>query len=119
MEITGSVADQSTGKTLANVTIWEISPDGQNANVIGFTNGSGAYDVNVENAGSDVNFVTDGYTGVSIPASQAALSDQVLLAPDGSVSAKLTLSGVPAWIWIVLAALGIYFIGDGKPKKRK
>lgn len=117
MEITGSVADQSTGKTLANVTIWEISPDGQNANVVGFTDGSGKYDVNVENPGSDVNFVIDGYTGISIPASQAALSDQVLLAPDGSVTAKLTLSGVPAWVWILLAALGIYFVNGDKKLK--
>ena len=117
MEISGSVADQSTGKTLANVTIWEISPDGQSAGVVGFTDASGKYDVDIQNTGSNVNFVVDGYTGVAIPASQAALSDQILLPPDGSVSAKLTLSGVPAWLWVLLAALGIYFVGDGKKKK--
>jgi hypothetical protein len=117
MELVGSVADQVTGKPLANVTIWEISPDGQNANVIGFTDPSGKYDVDVENAGSNVNYVVDGYTGVSIPASQAALSDQILLATDGSVSAKLTLSGVPAWVWVVLAFVGIYYVSDGKKKK--
>jgi hypothetical protein len=118
MEITGSVADQTTGKALVNVTIWEISPDGQNANVVGFSDTNGAYDVNVENPGSDVNFVIDGYTGVSIPASQAALSDQVLLAPDGSVYAKITLSGIPSWVWVLLAALGIYFVSDGKKLKK-
>jgi hypothetical protein len=118
MEITGSVADQTTGKPLVNVTIWEISPDGQSAGVVGFTDGSGKYDVNISNPGSTVNYVIDGYTGTTIPASQAALSDQILLAPDGSVSATLSLSGIPAWVWVLLAALGIYFVGDGKKLKK-
>lgn len=118
MEITGTVVDQATGIVLANVTIWEILPDGQSAEVIGFTDNSGKYDVNVNNAGSDINFVQDGYQGTSIPASQALLSDQVLLAKDSSVTAKLTLSGLPSWIWLLLAGLGIYFITDGT-KRRK
>ena len=117
MEITGVVTDQATGKPLANVTIWEIQPDGQSAEVVGFSGNDGSYDVNINNAGSDVNFVIDGYQGTSIPASQALLSDQVLLAKDGSVTAKLTLSNIPAWVWVLLAALGIYFINDGKKLK--
>jgi hypothetical protein len=117
MEITGTVVDQATGKPLANVTIWEIAPDGQSAEVVGFSGNDGSYDVNINNAGSDVNFVSDGYQGTSIPASQALLSDQVLLAADSSVTAKLTLSGIPAWVWVLLAGLGIYFIGEGKKIK--
>jgi hypothetical protein len=117
MELTGKVVDQSTGKPLANVTIWEIDPTGQNATVIGFSAADGSYDVNVGNPGSDVNFVIDGYTGTNIPASQALLSDQVLLPPDGSVTAKLTLSGVPAWVWLLLAGVGIWVLSDGKKKK--
>ena len=117
MEIKGTVIDQGTGKPLANVTIWEIDPDGQAASVVGFSGGDGSYDVDIENPSSNVNFVSDGYTGTNIPASQAVLSDQVLLAKDGSVSAKLTLSGVPAWVWVILAAVGVWFVSDGKKKK--
>lgn len=117
MEITGQVVEQATGKPVAGVTIWEISPDGQNAEVVGFAGPDGKYDVNINNAGSMVNFVQDGYTGLAIPTSQALLSDQVLLQKDGSVSAKLTLSGVPAWVWMLLAGIGIFFISDGKNKR--
>jgi hypothetical protein len=114
MEVTGKVVDQANGNALVNVTIWEISPDGQNAEVIGFSGPDGKYDVNVRNAGSTINYVTDGYTGVSIPTSQALLSDQVLLAKDGSVTAKLSLSGFPAWLWLLVAGFGIYLITDRK-----
>ena len=117
MELTGTVVDQSTGKPLANVTIWEIDPDGQAASVIGFSAANGSYDVDVSDPNSNINFVTDGYTGTNIPAAQAVLSDQVLLAKDGSVTAKFTLSGVPSWVWVLLAGLGIWFVGDGKKKK--
>lgn len=117
MELTGKVVDQANGNGLANVTIWEISPDGQAAQVVGFSDNAGKYDVNINNAGSNLNFVQDGYLGVNIPASQALLSDQVLLQKDGSVSAKFTLSGLPAWVWYLLAAVGIYYIADGKKKK--
>ena len=65
MEITGKVVDQATGKPLTNVTIWEIAPDGQSAEVVGFSGNDGSYDVNINNAGSDVNFVTDGYQGLA------------------------------------------------------
>jgi hypothetical protein len=41
----------------------------------------------------------------------------VLLAKDGALSAKFTLSGMPAWIWVLLAGIGIFFLGDGKRKK--
>jgi hypothetical protein len=117
MEITGTAVDQATGAALNNVTIWEILPDGQSAEVIGFTDSAGKYDVNVSNAGSDINFVLDGYQGTSIPASQALLSDQVLLQKSNTVTAKLSLSGFPAWVWLLLAGLGIYYITDGTKRK--
>jgi len=117
MELRGKVVDQSNGNGLDSVTIWEISPDGQAAQVIGFSDYAGNYDVNVNNAGSNINFVQDGYLGVNIPASQALLSDQVLLQKEGSVSAKLTLSGFPKWVWYILAIVGVYYIADGNKKK--
>jgi hypothetical protein len=116
MEITGTVVDQATGNAIPNVTIWEIAPDGRSAEIVGYSDMSGKYDVFINNQGSTINYVTDGYTGLTLPASQVLLSDQVLLQKDGSVSAKLTLSGIPAWVWLVLAGLGIFFIGDGKRK---
>jgi hypothetical protein len=118
MEITGKVVDQQTGGALANVTIWEITPDGQSAEVIGYSDKSGSYDVNVYNAGSNVNFVLDGYTGTNIAASQALLSDQVLLQKEVGNSPKLSLSGVPSWLWLFLAAIGVYYIGNGKQKRK-
>jgi hypothetical protein len=117
MELTGTVVDQANGNTLANVTIWEIAPDGRSAEIIGYTDGSGKYDVFVNNAGSNINFVTDGYTGTNIPAGQALLSDQVLLVKDGTVQAKFTLSGMPAWVWVFLAGIAVFFIGDGKKRR--
>lgn len=117
MEVSGKVIDQANGQPLANVTIWEISSDGQSAEVVGFSDASGRYDVNINNAGSNINFVLDGYTGTNIPGSQVLLSDQVLLAKDGSITAKLTLSNVPPWVWLLLAAVGVYYIGN--PKKRR
>jgi hypothetical protein len=117
MELTGKVVDQANGQPIAGVQIWEIDPTGQNAQAVGFSGVDGSYDVFINNAGSTVNFVIDGYTGTVIPASQAMLSDQVLLAKDGSVSAKLTLSGVPAWVWLLLAGIGIFYF-DGHRKIR-
>jgi hypothetical protein len=117
MELTGTVVDQANGKPIANVTIWEIAPDGRSAEIIGYSDGAGKYDVYINSSASNINFVTDGYTGTNIPAGQALLSDQVLLAKDGALSAKFTLSGMPAWIWVLLAGIGIFFLGDGKRKK--
>jgi hypothetical protein len=117
MTLTGKVFDSTNGKPLVNVTVWEIDNDGQAANVIGFTDGAGSYSVAVDSSDSNINFVTDGYTGVSIPATQAQASDAVLLVPDGSVTAKLTLSGIPSWVWVVLAFAGIFFLDNGKKKK--
>jgi hypothetical protein len=115
MELTGTVANQANGQPIPNVTIWEISPDGQNATVIGFTGIAGTYDVNLNNAGSQVNFVKDGYQGVNIAGSQALLSDQILLAPDPSI--KLSLSGFPAWFWLLVGGFLIFVIPDKKRKK--
>jgi hypothetical protein len=117
MELTGTVVDQSTGLPIANVQIWEIDPDGQAASVIGYSDPKGNFDVQVTSASSSINFAQDGYTGVALPFAQAQNSDQVLLQPDGSVSAKITLSGIPSWVWVALAFVGIFFIGDGKKKK--
>jgi hypothetical protein len=117
MELTGSVADQSNGAPLVGVTVWEISPDGQSAFVVGITGAGGKYDVNIDNAGSNVNFALDGYTGLSIPASQALASDQVLLQKDGSLSATLKLSGVPSWVWVAVGFVVIFLVGDKKKKK--
>jgi hypothetical protein len=117
MTISGSIADQSNGKVIPNATIWEIPPDGQSAWVVGVTDYKGAYSIDVDPS-STVNFVADGYTGVVIPGSQAALADQVLLAPDGSLTAKISLSGFPAWLWVVLGGAFIFLIGDGKKKRR-
>lgn len=113
MEITGVVVDQSNGQPLTNVTIWEISPDGQAAQVIGFTGTLGKFDVNVSNPGSTINFVTDGYTGIVIPASQAALSDQVLLQREGQTN-KFALSSLPTWVWYLVAGLGLYLLTEKK-----
>lgn len=117
MTLTGSVADQSNGNYLPFVQIWEIPAAGREAWVVGTTDQFGKYSVDVDPT-STVNFVTDGYTGVVIAGSQAALADQVLLAPDGSLTAKLTLSGFPAWLWVVLGGAFIFLIGDGKKKRR-
>lgn len=114
MEITGKVLDQATGKPLAGVTIWEIMPDGQSAEVVGFSDASGNYDVNVNNAGSNINYVLDGYQGTNISGGAAQLTDAVLLQRDGSFTAKLTLSNVPPWVWLLLATVGIYYLGDKK-----
>lgn len=116
MTLTGSVADQSNGKLIPNATIWEYADDGRSAWVIGNTDYKGAYSVEVD-PGTTVNFVADGYTGVSIPGDQAAMADQILLAPDGSLTAKISLSGFPAWLWIVLGGAVIFLIGDGKKKR--
>jgi|SRR6516164_247410 hypothetical protein len=116
MEITGTVVDQANGLPLQNVTIWEISPDGQNASVIGFTGAQGKFDVFASNAGSNLNFVTDGYTGVNIPVSQAILSDQVLLQKEGTVFSKFTLSSLPSWVWLLAAGLGFYLLTDKRKK---
>lgn len=118
MQLTGTVADQSNGKLLPNVTIWEISPDGQDAQVIGFTGLVGSYNVNLNNAGSTVNFVKDGYQGASFAGSQALLSDQVLLAPEGALTAKVSFTGIPTWLWVVVGGILIFLLPDGK-KKRK
>jgi hypothetical protein len=114
MELTGSVVDQANGNYIPNVTIWEIAPDGRSAEIIGYSDAAGKYDVFLNNANSNINYVVDGYTGLNIPAGQALLSDQVLLQKDGSVSAKLTLSGVPSWLWVLLAGIGIFFLSDNK-----
>lgn len=119
MELTGKVVDQANGKPLGAVTIWEIYPDGQNAEVLGYSDPSGNFDVQLNDPDSNVNFVLDGYTGTNIAAAQVALSDQVLLAKDNGITAKFTLSGVPSWLWLFMAAIGIYYIGTGKPRKRK
>lgn len=117
MELTGTVVNQANGQPIPNVTIWEISPDGQNATVIGFTGIAGTYDVNLNNAGSQVNFVKDGFQGVNIAGSQALLSDQVLLAPDGSITAKLSLSGFPAWFWLLVGGMLIFLVPDKRKRK--
>lgn len=118
MELTGKVVDQANGKPLNNVTIWEISPDGRTAEVLGYSDPSGNYDIVVSDAGSNINFVLDGYTGTNIAASQVAISDQVLLQKDTGIVAKLTLSGVPSWLWLFLAAIGVYYIAEN-PKRKK
>jgi hypothetical protein len=117
MTLTGKVFDSTNGKPLVNVTVWEIDNDGQAANVIGFTDGAGNYSVDVDSTDSNINFVTDGYTGVSIPANQAAASDAVLLVPDGSLTATLKISNVPAWVWLLAGVTFIWMVGDGKRKK--
>jgi hypothetical protein len=117
MEITGSIADQSTGAPIPNVTIWELMPDGQSANVVGASDSSGKYDVELDNPASNVNYAVDGYTALSIPATQAANSDQVLLAKDGSITATLKLSNVPAWLWLLAGVTVVWLIGDDKKKK--
>jgi hypothetical protein len=118
MELKGSIADQGTGTPLANVTIWEIDNDGQAANVIGFSDSQGNYDVQVDDPTSTINYVVDGYTGTAIPYSQASSSDQILLAKDGSLTAKLTISNVPAWLWLLAGITFVWFIGDGKKTKK-
>lgn len=117
MELTGSVADQKTGKPLPNVTIWEIPADGQSAQVIGYTDYAGRYDVNTAVSDSTVNFAQDGYTSTAIPVLQASNSDQILLPPDGSIVATLKLSGVPSWLWLFVGGLVVLFIGDSKKRK--
>lgn len=117
MNLTGSVADQSNGTPIKNATIWEVSQDGQSANVVGFTDPAGKFSVDIDSTNSTINFVQDGYTGVTIPAIQALASDQILLAPDGSFSAKVTLQNVPSWLWVLVGATVIFLIGDGKKKK--
>lgn len=119
MDLSGKVVDQANGNPLGNVTIWEISPDGRNAEVLGYTDPSGGYDIQVGDAGSTINFVLDGYTGTNISAAQVSISDQVLLQKDSAITAKLTLSGVPSWLWLFLAAIGVYYLGVEKPKRKK
>jgi hypothetical protein len=114
MELTGTVVDQANGQSIPNVTIWEIAPDGRSAEIVGYSDASGKYDVFLNSSASNINFVTDGYTGLNIPAGQALLSDQVLLVKDGTLQAKFTLSGVPAWVWLLVAGVGIFLIGDKK-----
>jgi hypothetical protein len=116
MEIKGSVADQANGSPIVGAQIWEILPDGRSAEVVGVTGVGGKYDVEISDPGSTVNFVIDGYTATAIPATQAAGSDQVLLAKDGSLQAKLTLSGVPAWLWMLAGVAFIFLIGDKKKR---
>lgn len=114
MQLTGSVADQKTGKPLAGAQVWEISADGGSAVQIGATDYAGRYDVDISDPQSTVNFAMDGYTSTAIPVQQAANSDQVLLPPDGSIIATLKLSGVPSWLWLLVGGLVVLFIGDGK-----
>jgi hypothetical protein len=116
MEVSGKVVDQATGLPVKNATIWEFDPNGTEAWVLGYSLNDGSYKVQVENADSNLNFVADGYIGTNIPAMQAAGSDQTLLQRDNTITAKLTLSNIPAWVWVLLAAFGIYYIGDEKKK---
>jgi hypothetical protein len=117
MQLSGTVVNQANGQPLANVTIWEISPDGQAAQVIGFSGSVGTYAVNLNNAGSTVNFVKDGYQGVTIPGSQALLSDQVLLAPDAAITAKISFAGLPSWVWFLVGGILIFSVSDKKKRK--
>jgi hypothetical protein len=117
MELKGKVFDQGTGAPLSGVTIWEIPPDGRSANVLGYSLPDGSFTIDVENSASTINFVTDQYLGLQIPAGQVAASDAVLLQKDGSITAKLTLSGLPAWLWVVAAFGFIFFIGDNKKRR--
>jgi Tol biopolymer transport system component len=118
MDLSGSVADQQTGKPLANAQVWEIFPDGRSAVIIGSTDYAGRYNVTVSDPQSTVNFAVDGYTSTAIPAAQAAASDQILLPPDGSITAQIKLSGVPSWLWLVGSVLVVYLIGGSPAKKR-
>lgn len=118
MQLTGKVVDQATGAPLGGVTVWEIAPDGQSAEVLGYTDPAGNYDVALSSDASNINFVRDGYTGTNITAMQAAVSDQVLLQKESAITAKFSLSGVPSWLWLFLAAIGVYYIGTGKPQKK-
>jgi len=98
MRIQGAVVNQNTGKPISNAQVWELYPDGQQAIVIGKTDYAGRYDVDVVNAGSTVNFSSDGYISTAMPLAQAAASDQILLPPDGSITASFKLSGLPSWL---------------------
>lgn len=118
MNLTGIVVNQNTGAPLPNAQVWEISPDGQNAVIIGTTDYKGGYNVNTASDQSTVNFALDGYTSTAIPVLQAAGSDQVLLPPDGSIIATLKLSGIPSWLWVLVGGVFIFLIGDGTKKKK-
>ena len=107
------ILDGDTGAKLPGVEIWEIAADGRSAFIIGSSDDAGNYDVNLEDGYSNVNYVTDGYTGLNITAAQAAGSDAVLLRKDvATVPAKLSLASIPAWVWVLLAAVGIYYVGE-------
>ena len=110
MELKGMVMDQQTGNPLPGVTVWEISADGRSANVLGYSDKSGNYDVMLSDPQSDVNFILDGYTGTNIQGTQAQTIDAVLLSPLPVPATKNKLSAIPAWAWWIVAGAGIYYL---------
>jgi hypothetical protein len=107
MNLSGSVVSMTTGVPLKNVTIWEILSGGRAANVIGVTDNNGNYNVSTDADDSNINFAIDGYTGESIPVSQAATVDQILLAPLGIANSSQA-KGIPVWVWVIVGIGVIY-----------
>lgn len=103
MDVSGLIADRITGKPLAGVTIWSYSNDGQTANVIGYSDSDGNFEIPVN--GLTVAFEKDGYTGLQTPDDMINEGGTITLTQ--SMTAMVA-KNFPPWLIEVLIVIGIY-----------
>lgn len=111
MNVSALVADRVTGKAIPGVTVWGYAPDGQSAEVLGYTDSDGNFEIPVN--GITIAFEKDGYTGLQIPDDMITEGGTITLSQ--SVS-SIVGNSLPAWVWEVIVLIGFVFLASKKKR---
>jgi hypothetical protein len=108
----GKVVNAQTGANMPGVTIWQLSADGTNATVLGYTDTGGTFSVSPD-PGYSLLFSQDGFDNSNLPG-MAGAGNIVELEPESAVTVTIKKN---SWLWILAAVLGFYIL-ESKPAKR-
>lgn len=101
----GKVVDSETGAGLGGVTVWQMSTDGTNANILSYTDPDGSFTAQPD-TGYNLMFAQDGYDSANLPG-MAGAGNIVQLEPEGVVTVTIKKN---SWVLIVGALLGLYLM---------
>jgi hypothetical protein len=107
----GKVVSSETNIPLPGVTVWQMSPDGTSAEILGYAGPDGSFDVSPD-PGFSLMFALDGYDSVNRPGLNGP-GNIVAMDPDTAVTVTIKKN---SWLLIVAALLGLFML-DTKKKR--